>query len=68
MSLDDGRNARTPATGDRRWWTAVPLIVLLVIPLAVVLIDSIPLALTVIVVGIAAASFAVRMAVRPPTG
>ena len=68
MSLDDGRNARTPATDVRRWWAAVPLIVLLVIPLAVVLIDSVPLALTVIVVGIAASSFAVRMAIRPPTG
>lgn len=67
MSQDDGRNARTPATGDRRWWAAVPLIMLVLIPLAVALSDSIVLVVTVVAIGIVAESLAVRMAIRPTT-
>lgn len=68
MSSDRVRSTETSSSGgDRRWWAAVPLIVMVVAPLAVVFGEQLGIVgvLSIIAVGIVAESFAVRMAVRP---
>jgi hypothetical protein len=70
MSSDKVRRTEpTSSGGDRRWWAAVPLIVMVVAPLVVVFGEPLGIAgvLCVIAVGIVAESIAVRMAVRPST-
>jgi len=70
MSSDKVRRTEpTSSVGDRRWWAAIPLIVMVVAPLVVVFGE--PLGIVgvccIIAVGIVAESIAVRMAVRPST-
>ena len=68
MSNDEVRGTEpSPRGGDRRWWAAVPLIVLVVAPLLVVFGEQLGVVgvLVIIAIGIVAESFAVRMAVRP---